>query len=975
MPRRKRRVARRAPSASNAWSAPRLRRQVSDLSRRFDRIINGTPQMLWMSRADGSRDIFNKAWHDFVGVPPGTITSDNWTGWLHPDDRILAERAWRQAMCAQDGYEIDYRLWHHSGAYRWVTARGAPTYDADGRLEGWLGTTIDVDDRKTAELLLALNAQRYRALHETSAMVLWIASPDGRVTEQWGWASLSAQQGDDFRDWGWLAAVHPEDRPRIVARWQTALADGSAYDGSFRVLTRGGDYRWVEARAVPVRDGGGEIREWVGKLSDIHERVEAQETLRASEERLRLAVESTALGIWDADFVTGRREWNAQARAILGLPDDAPVDRDSFRARVHPDDRDDVERRFFIASPADGSVYRGEYRILRADTGEERWVAATGRTLVDEHGRPVRKIGTVRDITERKRSLHALSNSERRLRLALQAARMIAWEQDLATGFVTRSENAAGLLGIGSGPVEEILACIHPQDRQLRRDFLRSPDCGDTIEIRYLRPDGQRLWLAIRGERVGEDRLVGVTFDITAQKQAEEEAWRMASLDGLTGLSNRASFQETLEHICANTAGETSAFSLLLVDLDHFKDVNDTLGHDAGDQLLMEVGARLRRTARAGDVVARFGGDEFAVLVREPPAAGCAEKLAERIRTTLLEPFATRGRTFATRASIGIATFPDDGASAKDLLKSADIALYRAKAEGRNRFVTYTPVLRAAVEERIALVEDVRRGLRAREIVPYYQPKVCLASGRIVGFEALARWSHPGRGLLTPASFGVAFEDQELSRALGEQVLDRVTADMRRWLDQGLAPVQVAVNVSPAEFSDRRLACSIMDMLARRGIPARSIEVEITEAVFLDQMLADAAATLEELHAAGFSIALDDFGTGYASLSHLKRFPINHIKIDKSFIHEIERNEDDEAIVSAVIHLGHRMKMQITAEGVETLSQAVRLHELGCDNAQGHLYATAMSASDAAAFLARLPQEKGRAVPAHRGPAALAGGG
>ncbi|CUA86953.1 PAS domain S-box/diguanylate cyclase (GGDEF) domain [Chelatococcus sambhunathii] len=975
MPRRKRRLVRRVPSASDAWSAPRLRRQVNDLSRRFDRIINGTPQMLWTSRADGKGDAFNKAWHDFVGVPPGTITSDNLAQWIHPDDRARVRRAWRRALSAQDGYEIDYRLRHHSGAYRWVTARGAPTYDADGRMEGWLGTTIDIDDRKKAELLLALNAQRYRALHETSAMVLWIALPDGRVTEQWGWASVSAQEGDDFRDWGWLAAVHPEDRQRVMARWQTALAGGSVYDASFRVLTRSGDFRWVEARAVPVRDADGAIREWVGKLSDIHERMEAEESLRASEERLRLAVESTALGIWDADFVTGRREWNTQARAILGLPDEMPVDRDSFRARVHPDDREEVERRFFVDSPADGSVYRGEYRILRADTGEERWVAATGRTVVDGRGRPVRKIGTVRDITERKRSLQALSSSERRLRLALQAARMIAWEQDLTTGFVTRSENAVGILGIGSGPVEEILACIHPQDRQLRRDFLRSPDCGDTIEIRYLRPDGQRLWLAIRGERVGNDRLVGVTFDITAQKQAEEEAWRMASLDGLTGLSNRASFQETLEHICSGMSGEAPAFSLLLVDLDHFKDVNDTLGHDAGDQLLMEVGARLRRAVRAGDVVARFGGDEFAVLVREPPAAGWAEKLAERIRTTLLAPFATRGRTFATRASIGIATFPHDGANAKDLLKSADIALYRAKAEGRNRFVTYTPALRAAVEERIALVEDVRRGLRAREIVPYYQPKVCLASGRIVGFEALARWNHPDRGLLTPASFSVAFEDPELSRALGEQVLACVTADMRHWLDHGLAPVQVAVNVSPAEFSDRRLASSIMEMLDRRGIPARWIEVEITEAVFLDQMLADAAATLQELHAAGFSIALDDFGTGYASLSHLKRFPIDHIKIDKSFIHEIERNEDDEAIVSAVIHLGHRMKMQITAEGVETLSQASRLHELGCDNAQGHLYAGAMSACDVTAFLTRLPGDESRAAPGRRGPAARAGGG
>lgn len=971
MPKGERRPARHAPAATGAEAASRLR--GSDLARQFDGIMNGSPQMLWMSRADGSGGVYNRAWHDFVGAPPGTITFDTWAQWVHPDDRDRAQLAWRRALSAQDGYEIDYRLRHHSGDYRWVTSRGSPTYDARGCVEGWLGTTIDIDDRKKAELLLALSEQRYRALHEAGDMVLWIAQPDGRVTDQWGWASIAAQEGDEFRDWGWLSALHPEDRARIVARWQASLLDGSTYEGQFRILTRSGEYRWVEARAVPLRSDDGSIREWVGKLTDIHARVVAQESLRASEERLRLAVESTALGIWDVDFITGRREWNAQARAILGLDGDASIGRDSFRTLVHPDDREEIERCFFADGPNDGSVYRGECRILRADTGEERWVAATGRTFFDTCGRPVRKIGTVRDITEQKKSLHALGDSERRLRLALQAARMIAWEQDLATDFVTRSDNAMSILGIGSGPVEEILPFIHAGDRRIRRDFLRSPDGAEMIELRYLRPDGQQLWLAVRGERVDDDRLVGVTFDITAQKQAEEKAWRMASLDGLTGLLNRASLQETLESICAGMTERASSFSLLLIDLDHFKDVNDTLGHDAGDQLLAEVGARLRRTVRASDVVARFGGDEFAVLVREPPAAGYAETVAERIRTVLLEPFVTRGRTFATRASIGIATFPQDGANAKDLLKSADIALYRAKAEGRNRFVTYSPGLRAAVEDRIALVEDVRRALRAGEIVPFYQPKVSLASGGIVGFEALARWHHPQRGLLTPASFGVAFEDPELSRALGGQILERVVADMRRWLDQGLPPVQVAINVSPAEFSDRRLASAIKEALARCSIPTASIEVEITEAVFLDQMLADVVATLEDLHAAGFSIALDDFGTGYASLSHLKAFPINHIKIDKGFIQEIERGEADEAIVSAVIHLGHRMKMQITAEGVETLSQAIRLQELGCDNPQGYLYATAMSSPDAAAFLARLPRQEGRVIPASAWPAAFTG--
>ena len=914
---------------------------------RYSDIFDNIPQMLWIGggRLDGH--FCNKALNDFLGVDSGAAKSTKWLKWIHPNDRDTIKAAWRSAAIGRASFETEIRLFHCSGRHRWVLARGAPIIGSNARVDAWLGTIIDTDQSKLNELQLALNAERFRALHEASSMVLWIATPDGGVAEQWGWTNLTNQKDDAFRGWGWLDTVDPRDKERIIARWTRCLASGETYREEFRLYTQTGGLRWVEAEGVPLRSADGTIREWVGRLSDIHERKQAEHAMRVSEERLRLAVESTRLGIWDADLVSGERNWNEQARAILGLPASEEVTRESFRARVHPEDRDKVEQKFFVESPTDGSVYSGEYRIVRHGDSAERWIAATGRTICDGNGQPVRKIGTVRDVSSEKQSIAALETSEKRLRLALQAARMIAWEQDLTTDIVTRSTNARDLLGIGSGPLAEFLERIHPEDRALRRDFLRHSDGSATIEVRYHGPNDTPLWLAIRGERSADNRLIGVTFDITAQKLADQEVQRMAHEDSLTGLVNRTSFQLLVEQHCSRR--EESPFSVILLDLDHFKDVNDMLGHDAGDDLLKEAASRMVAAVGEDGLVARFGGDEFAVLLDR---AGLSPSVAaDRILVSLRSPMAIHNRSFPTRASIGIATYPQDGGNAKELLKSADMALYRAKAEGRDRLAVYTPAIQQEFEKKFSILEDVRRGLKNNEFKAYYQPKISLASGELAGFEALARWQHPERGLCTPGYFGAAFDDPQLARGIGERILAGIMHDLAIWRRMGHDPGRVAINISPSGFRDPALADLFFDRLRKSATPANSIEIEITEAVFLDHMSCDPALTLKRFHDAGVTIALDDFGTGFASLSHLKRFPIDHIKIDMSFIRDIENNRSDDAIVSAIIHLGHRLNMRITAEGVETVDQANKLRNLGCDNAQGFLYAPALSPEDALRFM------------------------
>jgi diguanylate cyclase (GGDEF)-like protein/PAS domain S-box-containing protein len=751
----------------------------------------------------------------------------------------------------------------------------------------------------------------------------------------------------------WKKVVHPEDREEAWAEWCRCLRTGEEYEARYRVRHHSGEYRWILARATPNYDETGNIVRWFGTSTDTHEQKQSEDALRSSEERLRLALQTTGLGIWDADLVTGKREWTREALEILGLAPDAPTTRDTFLDRIHLDDRLRIEAKFFAPMPESIPTYEDECRISRADTGEERWVAISGQTLLNDDGRPIRKLGTIQDITDRKRAEEGLRDSEARLQLALQAARMVAWEQDTRSDHITRSENSLALLGLGSGPLKDFLKRVPLHDRARRDEFVANTQAkgSDTMEFQYVLPDGRSLWLASRAQRAGPNRVVGVTFDITDRKTAEEEIWRAANHDLLTGLPNRRLLQHRLEAALENAKRQKTHVSLLLIDLDDFKDVNDSMGHDAGDALLTETAARLSEMMRDCDTVARLGGDEFAVIVVEPLKLSNALNLANSILKQIREPFVYEGRTILSRASIGLAAYPDHDSEPPELMKDADIALYRAKAEGRGRVAAYSPLMRAAAERRVALSKEVREAVARDEFSPFYQPKVCLRTGAIVGFEALARWLHPEKGLLTPETFGEAFDEPELASVLSKRLIGKVVSDVKKWLEAGLNPGRVAVNLSSSEFNQPHLADDILRLLALAKVPTRHFEVEVTERVLLDGRSGLVSNALEAFRKKGVQIALDDFGTGFASLTHLKQFPVDHIKIDRCFVRDLEHNPDDEAIVQAVIGLATSLTLQVTAEGVETKGQVRRLQEMGCHAAQGYLYARPMAASEVGQFI------------------------
>ncbi len=446
--------------------------------------------------------------------------------------------------------------------------------------------------------------------------------------------------------------------------------------------------------------------------------------------------------------------------------------------------------------------------------------------------------------------------------------------------------------------------------------------------------------------------------DVTDALRATAQIEFLAFRDPLTGLPNRAAFQRTFDDAAASANQTGEMFGLIMVDVDHFKDVNDTLGHDAGDALLKALAGKLKQAFRHGDVVARLGGDEFAVVLRNLQNEEDMARPIEVLQGFLRTPIEHAGQSFTICASIGAAVHGDMEDDPVHLLKNANVALYQAKSEGRNRSVVFRPAMRTEVEKRVELLRDVRVAIAQGEFELFYQPVIDLAADAVAGFEALMRWRHPEQGVLPPAAFMAALEDNDLSLQLGEVALEGALGQMRAWLDQGVEFGRIAINISSAQFRTGRLAEEIAAKLERWKVPTDRLTIEVTENVYMGWGAEVVSETIKRLHETGVLIALDDFGTGYASLANLRQFPIDRLKIDKSFV----QNSQDDAIVRAVINLGSSMGMKVVAEGVERLDQLAALTQYGCDQAQGYHFAKPMPALEVAGFIDAFSREGGFAA-------------
>ena len=700
----------------------------------------------------------------------------------------------------------------------------------------------------------------------------------------------------------------------------------------------------------------------LARIVEAHLRLhEARLRTQKEEHRYRLLAENSTDVIIRSALDARRRYVSPAAKAVLGYDPEELIGTTPLEG-VHPDEIEDFARILDdLAQERIEQVTRCQR--YRHREGRWVWIEVSFRITRDAAtGAATGLVASLRDVCDRKAIEEVLRISEERLALAIDGASDGLWDWDIATGAVRVSGHWRTLLGYAADELAPHIAAwhtlVHPDDEKAARhrliDHMKQKTTRYEHEYRVRTKSGRFIWTLARGKIVARDadglatRMVGTHSDITQRKEAERQIAYMATHDGLTGLPNRIVFRERLDEIILGATRADTMFAVLACDLDHFKSINDTLGHPAGDLLLQEVAERLKTVARAGDTVARLGGDEFAIVLEnlrdEQDAADAARRAIEAVEA----PIELDGHLTRIGVSIGVAIGHRDGANVDQLFKSADIALYRAKAAGRNTFRFFERGMDVVVAERTKLENDLREAVRLRSFEMHYQPAVSLATGSIQGFEALLRWSDPVRGLISPLEFITVAEETGLIVAIGDWALREACREAASWPDE----MRVAVNVSAVQFQRPGLEQSVIMALASSGLAADRLELEITESVLM-QDPASAVASLHRLRGMGVRIALDDFGTGYSSLGYLRQFPFNKIKIDRAFIAEIA-NPDTAAIVSAVIGLAARAGAAVTAEGVETLDQLERVIEIGCSEVQGYWFSGPLSAEDARKKMARV---------------------
>nr|WP_250890777.1 EAL domain-containing protein [Sphingobium nicotianae] len=693
----------------------------------------------------------------------------------------------------------------------------------------------------------------------------------------------------------------------------------------------------------------------------VHEA--SSRSLEQSEARFRAVTTAAQDAIIVVDGSGKIDFWNSSAERILGYSAAEALGREVHDLLVPPKFREDAARGMetFGATGQGRLVGRTtEFSALRKDGVEIAVEISLAGAKLDER---TSAIGILRDITERKRAEEKLQFANLLLKTQMEAsldgilivdaqARIISFNQRFIE--IWNVPQADLLAGDDNVILAKVQSSVKESSRFIERVryLYDHPDEDgyddlETVDQRSL----ERYTVALKapsGEYLGRAWFFR---DITERKRAAEIAHRSAREDILTGLANRAVFVEDLEHAIASAKRGVSSFAVIYLDLDHFKDVNDTLGHPIGDQLLKAVAGVLRSHTRETDTVARFGGDEFAIIVADIRDPTDAAILADKLIDALSAPFIVQGHEVHSGASLGIAMFGADAPDAETLLSYADVALYRAKSDGRGGYRFFTDEMDREVQLRVKLGFELREAIDAGDLFLLYQPQVALGSGQITGVEALVRWRHPVRGVLGPDLFIPIAERIGVIAKLGNWVLWTACRQAKIWLDMGLPPVRMAVNVSALQFKTPvALEDEITKILSKTGLPPQSLELELTETVLME-VTREHSDVLSRLRAAGITTAIDDFGTGYSSLNYLIRFPSNRVKIAQNFVADLESIPENAAIIKATIGLARELEMNVIAEGVETEVQAKMLKKWGCQEVQGYLFARPLSVEDTTAIL------------------------
>jgi len=747
---------------------------------------------------------------------------------------------------------------------------------------------------------------------------------------------LQVQRGD------FGGALHPLANPSQDDGRQAELPDHVLR------LKHQGRTLQVQSRRLPV----GLIQIYV----DVSDYVQAEAGRKRANQLLFATQAIAELGGWEVDMQLDQVTWTDGVYRIF---ETTPKDFTPTLVTIRPlftEETLAIQAATLEPSSQPSSSHDYEIEMITLK-GRRIWVHSRGTTSwVD--GRAVKRTSIVQDITRRKQTELTLRDSEARWKLALESVGDGLWDLQVQSGEQYLSANLLQMYGYADGELNPSLqaldALVHPEDIAQLQLARQAHFDGHTAtlshEHRVLCKDGNWKWVHSRGMVIGRDaqgqplRMIGTHSDITERKTADEVVWQQAHFDALTGLPNRRLMRERLVQEMKNCRRNHLKLALLFIDLDHFKEVNDTLGHDRGDDLLVEAAQRIQRCLREVDTVARMGGDEFTVIITALSDEASLQSILPKLLNALNAPFQLGLNQVFVSASVGVTVYPTDTLEVEDLLKNADQALYVAKAAGRNRFSFFTAALQEAAMQRAQLTHDLRAALPAREFCMVYQPIVNLATGRIQKAEALVRWQHPTRGLISPADFIPVAESSGLIVDLGEWIFAQAAAQVKAWRNCLHPEFQVSVNKSPLQFENPNPEHTPwIEQLRALGLPGESIVVEITEGLLLSNS-SGVVAQLLKLRDEGINVSLDDFGTGYSSLSYLQKFDIDFIKIDQSFVRHLTSGSTDLVLCQAIIAMAHALGMKVIAEGVETTEQRDLLAAANCDFAQGYLYSRPVNA-------------------------------
>ncbi|QTN26517.1 EAL domain-containing protein [Rhodoferax sp. AJA081-3] len=946
--------------------------------------LEGSGVGVWDWNLTTGAQTHSRQWEEMLGYTAG----ENIHGYrdfetlVHPDDLPMVQAAARAYMDGRTPeYAADIRMRCKDGSWKWILTRGTVVErDLIGSPLRMIGTHTDISERKRAEEeLRAVNAElleNTQLLQTTLTSIsqgillfdaaLRVRKFNPRVCElldlpieflstrptEHELVRFQLQRGDFGPD---AHLVEQDARSQLIK-----AASGPTETLPTRYVRQTLSGRTLEVRTQLLPDGGK-----VRTFADVSDYVQAE----ADRKRLNQLLDATqtiaGVGGWERDFVSGAVYWTEGIYRILEVtPEEyTPGDLASTQRFFTPEARAKIQPVLPASDAATETTHDLELEMVTWK-GRHIWVRFKGTTRW-ENGRPLKRTSVLQDVTELRLAEATARESEARWKLALESIGDGVWDWYIQEGTEFFSERLLQMCGYGGGDLnsnpDEFDDRTHPDDldqlHQARLDHFEGRAPLYHSERRILCKDGSWKWVLSRGMVISRDadgkplRMIGTFTDISSRKAAEALIRRQAFYDTLTGLPNRRMMRDRLEQEIKRSKRDQQELAILFIDLDHFKEVNDTLGHDRGDMLLVEAGRRIQACVRASDTVARMGGDEFTVILAELPSSSHLEGILQKLLRALGGVFQLGTEQVFVSASIGITMYPTDATEIEDLLKNADQALYVAKGAGRNRFSFFTPALQEAALTRVRLASDLRTALLEQQFHVVYQPIVELATGAIHKAEALIRWRHPTRGLVSPAAFIPIAESSGLIVEIGDWVFQQAARQVQAWRTVLSDDFQISVNRSPVQFHHNGATdTSWAQQLSAQGLPGDSIVVEITEGLLLDTN-ASVAETLLSLRAAGIGVSLDDFGTGYSSLSYLQKFDIDFVKIDQSFVRHLSANSTELALCRAIVVMAHALDMRVIAEGVETAQQRDLLASVDCDYVQGYLYAQPMLAPDFEAFV------------------------